>query len=361
MLNASQRSIRLAQGSTCPIAAEPTQSVSVVIPIRNEEHSIRQCLDSILANDYPRNLLEILVVDGRSTDVSRQVVSDYSRRFPVVRLLDNPNRIQAAALNIGFRTSKADIIIRADAHTVYAADYIRKCVEVLEDTGAANVGGLQRATGGGALADAIAVASTTPFGVGNAHFRYAEKEMWVDTVYLGAWRRSTLEALGGFNEEWAINEDYEFNYRLCRAGGKVFLSPHIVSWYHVRDSFPRLVRQYFRYGLWKVRTLFLHPTSIRWRQLVPPVFLLSLILSLAAALRFSLLGLVVPISYLATNVVTSAVLSLRRGKRLMPLLPLVFATIHISWAVGFFVGLGRWGAQLLYRWVHPPTCKGGVN
>lgn len=320
-----------------------TPFVSVLIPVYNEERYIARCLDSILANDYPKDRLEILMIDGMSNDRSREIVQEYAQRFPFIRLINNPKRIQSAALNIGIRESKGKIIIRMDAHTLYASDYIRQCVELLETTESANVGGLQRAVGINYISNAIAVATTTPFGIGNAHFRYDEKEMWVDTVYLGAWHKSTLEALGGFNEEWIVNEDYELNYRLRKAGGKILLSPKIKCWYYVRPSLKALARQYFRYGLWKVKTLVTYPDSLRWRQLAPPALVLAFLFSLGIIPIKWMLGISVPALYLVANLIASIWTASRRGWKYLPLLPFVFATIHLSWGTGFLAGLFKWG------------------
>ncbi len=317
--------------------------VTVTIPMFNEEHYIAACLDSVLANDYPQDRLEVLVVDGRSTDRSRDIVLDYCRRYPFIRLLDNPKRIIPAALNIGIREAKGEIIIRMDAHTFYAPDYIRQCVELLRTSGAANVGGVQRAVGTNYLSQAVAAAMNSPFGVGNAYFRYVEKEMWVDTVYLGAWWKATLEHLGGFREDMVINEDYELNYRIRKMGGKILLSPRIRCWYYVRPSLKALARQYLRYGLWKVRTLVSHPDSLRWRQLAPPALVVALLFSIGILSVNQMVGSIVPMLYLAANLIASTWTASRRGWKYLPLLPVVFATIHLSWGIGFFAGLFKWG------------------
>src|SRR5216684_2642456 len=192
--------------------------VAILIPMRNEHRFIATCLDSVLANDYPKAHVEVLVIDGMSTDDSKEIVEAYRQRHSHIRLLSSPKRLQVAALNIGLRQARGEYVVRMDAHTRYASDYVRKCVELLQTTDADNVGGVQRAIGTTYVSRAVAVAITTPFGTGDAYFRYARRQMWVDTVYLGAWRRATLEALGGFDESWAVNEDYELNYRLRRAG-----------------------------------------------------------------------------------------------------------------------------------------------
>jgi|Deesub1362B_J571_1020462.scaffolds.fasta_scaffold02302_5 glycosyltransferase involved in cell wall biosynthesis len=317
--------------------------VTIIVPIRNEERYIAQCLDSILANDYPKDRLEVLVIDGMSTDRSQKIVQEYARRYPFIRLLNNPKRIQSSALNIGIHEAKGDVIIRMDAHTTYASDYIRQCVTLLQTTGATNVGGVQYAVGTGYISNAIAIATTSPFGAGDAQFRYSNREKWVDTVYLGAWYKRTLEALGGFNEEWVVNEDYELNHRLRKAGGKVLLSPNIRCKYYVRGSLKALAYQYFRYGLWKVKTLKAHPDSLRWRQLVPPVFVFSLIASIIFLHIFWMVGIIIPSFYVIANLVASFWAAQHRGWQYLPLLPFVFATIHLSWGIGFWAGLVRFG------------------
>lgn len=321
--------------------------VSVLIPMRNEEHCIARCLDSVLANDYPKDRLEILVIDGMSTDWSREIIRKYTEGYPFLRLLKNPKCIQAAALNIGLGEARGEIILRMDAHTTYAQDYIRECVSLLQTTDAANVGGAQRAVGSGYVSHTVAIATTLPFGIGDARFRYSDQEEWVDTVYLGAWYKKTLDALGGFNEEWVVNEDYELNYRLRQAGGKILLSPKICCHYYVRGSLKALVCQYFHYGLWKVKTLVAHPDSLRWRQIVPPLFVLTLVISLVLLPVFWLVGVVVPGLYAITNLAVSFWTARRRGWRYLPLLPFVFAILHLGWGAGFWIGLVLFGVPRL--------------
>ena len=324
------------QSAACP-------SVTVVIPVRNEERYLAGCLDSVLTNDYPQDFLQILVIDGMSTDRSREIVREYAGRHSAVSLLDNPSRIAAAGLNVGLREAKGDIIVRVDAHTVCEPDYVRTCVELLETTGAANVGGVQRAVGTGYLSEAIAVGTTTPFGIGGAPFRHVKVPMWVHTVYLGAWRRSTLEALGGFDEEWVANQDYELNIRLQQAGGRILLSPDIRCWYNVRPTLKALAWQWLRYGFWKVKTLVAYPESLRWRQLAPPALVAAMIVSVGLLFVSWRLAMIVPVLYLGANLLAATWTASRRGWRYWPLLLLVFATIHLSWGAGFLGGLVKWG------------------
>ena len=308
----------------------------------NEEDYISACLDSIITNTYPEDRLEILVVDGGSTDQTRAIVDEYARRFPFIRCLDNPRKIQAAALNIGLAEATGEYILRMDAHTRYEPDYIAACIERLQSTGAANVGGVQSAAGRTYLASAIAIALTSPFGVGDARFRYATKETWVESVYLGAWHRSTLEKLGGFSEEWAVNEDFELNHRLRKMGGRILVSPAIRCRYYVRTTLRSFIWQYFRYGFWRARTLLSYPDSFRWRILAPPLLVLGLCLSLAMGPIAPHLAWVIPILYAGANLVSSIIMSLKHGLKYIPVLPVVYAALHLSWGCGFLIGLIYW-------------------
>lgn len=317
--------------------------VSVIIPTYNEELHIARCLDSILTGDYPKDSLEILVIDGISTDRTREAIQEYSENHPCIRLLENPKRIQAAAMNIGLHETKGEIIIGMSAHALYAPDYIRQSVTLLQQTNAACVGGLMAATGSDYVSNGIAIAMTSPFGIGDARYRYSDREEWVDTVFAGCWYKRTLEAIGGFNEEWVVNEDYELNYRLRQAGGRILFSPKIRCQYFVRSSLKALARQYFRYGFWKVKTLVAYPDSLRWRQLVPPMFVLALLASLMLIPIFWPVGIVIPGLYTTANLIASLQAARHRGWKYLPLLPVVFATLHLSWGIGFWSGIVRFG------------------
>jgi glycosyltransferase involved in cell wall biosynthesis len=317
--------------------------VTVIMPVRNEEKFLSRCMDSLLRNDYPLQRLEFLIADGMSNDRSREILTEYSRRFPFVRVLDNPGRIVPTGLNEALRQAKGEIIVRVDAHTVFARDYIRQCVHLLQTSGASNVGGPQRSVGEDYESEAIALATTSRFAAGDAKFRFSEEEAWVETVYLGAWWKETLLELGGFDEEWVVNQDFEMNHRLRLAGGKILLSPAIKCEYSVRRSLVALATQYLRYGHWKVKTIEAYPESLRWRQLVAPAFVAasagSLVLAAWTWLPAVMLGLV----YVLANLFASALCAWNRGWRFLPMLPLTFATIHLSWGLGFWAGLFRFG------------------
>jgi len=315
--------------------------VSVVVPARNEEKSIRGFLDSVLANDCPQDELEILIVDGMSTDRTAEIVREYAQRYPFIRLLENPRRIIPAALNVGIKGAGGEIIVRMDAHTTYAPDYIRLAVEALETSGAAMIGGIQRPTGSTLITQAIAAATSSPFGMGNSYYHYGTEMRWVeDSVYLGTWYRSTLVELGGFNENWLINEDSELNERLRASGGKILLNPNLKVSYHVRGSLSALAQQFFRYGFWRARTFAIYPSSMAWRHLVPPAFVISLLLSLVVARQSVLLAGLVPCAYALINLFMSGKIVARQGWT-RALAPMAFSTVHVSWGTGFLLGLAR--------------------
>jgi cellulose synthase/poly-beta-1,6-N-acetylglucosamine synthase-like glycosyltransferase len=311
--------------------------------MRNEQDYISPCLVSLLAQDYPRELIEILVLDGESTDRSPEIVADYARQHREVRLLPNPARLQAAAMNLGTREACGDMIIRADAHAVYGATYVSTCVRHLQSGEAENVGGLQRAEGTTSFTRALAAALQSRLGAGNAPYRVAQAPQYADTVWLGAWRRQTLLDLGGFDETLAANEDYELNCRLRAGGGRILLDPALPSTYYPRTSLGRLWRQYFRYGTAKVRVLQHHPNTLVLRQLLPPLFVLALLISAAfiPITPWPFIGVagLYLLAVLAGSVQTAA----RAGWAALPFLPLIYPTLHLAWGIGFLYGVLRYG------------------
>ena len=338
-------------------------SVVIILPIRNESGFIEHGLRAILEQDYPGEV-EILIADGMSTDNTREIIDDFSARHPQLKIciLDNPREIVPTGINIALRKAKGEIVIRLDGHTTIAPDYVRQCVETLQRTHADNVGGKMNSIGSNPFGHAVALATSTPFGIGGGRFHYSDKEEWVDTVYMGAWPRRVFEKIGMFDEELVRDQDDEFNYRLRAYGGKIFLSPKIRSTYSVRSDLRTLWRQYFQYGFWKVRVLQKHPRQMCLRQFVPPVFVLALLISAFLALStfffpflhaqrpsFILcLSSFLPALYLLVNLAASIYTShRRRAWSRFPFLILAFAILHLSYGLGFLVGLAsfadRWG------------------
>jgi succinoglycan biosynthesis protein ExoA len=325
--------------------------VSVILPIRNEAAGIEHGLRALLAQDYPIERIEIWIADGISTDDTCTIIHDFATLHPQMKihLLDNPRKIVPTGMNIALRQAKGEIIIRVDGHTRIGPDYIQQCVETLQRTNGDNVGGRMNAIGINSFGKAVAIATSTPFGIGGGRFHYSEKEEWVDTVYMGAWPRRVFEKVGLFDEELVRDQDDEFNYRLRAAGGRIYLNAQIKSEYTVRSTPSALWRQYYQYGYWKVRVLQKHPRQMSLRQFVPPAFVLALLASAVLALSPTLrpLSLTVPMLYVVANLFASVITSAKRGWRHLPLLPLVFAILHLSYGSGFLVGLlkfwNRWG------------------
>lgn len=318
--------------------------VTIIMPILNEANFISHSLGAVLSQDYPAESLEIIVVDGGSTDNTVNLVQELSLNHSNLRLLNNPKCIQAAALNIGIMAAKGEIIIRVDGHTLIAADYVRCCVKYLMQGKADNVGGLMRPVGTTYIGQAIALATSSPFGIGGSKFHYSEREQYVDTVYLGAYRRKIFDQIGLYDETLKINEDYELNYRLRKSGSKILLHPAIRSSYIPRSSLFEVMQQYFRYGRWKVRTLQKHPDSLRWRQVVPPLFVGSLVGSGIIGLFWqSMRQFFIALSsiYLLANFVASTIAAKRGGCLYLPILPVIFTTIHFTWGLGFWYGVIR--------------------
>jgi succinoglycan biosynthesis protein ExoA len=317
-------------------------AVSIVIPCRNEATSIEACVRSILAQDLPSGGFEIIVADGMSDDGTRAVLTRLAQDDARVQVIDNPGRIVPTGLNVAIRAARGKIIIRMDAHTEYAPDYVRQCVTVLQDTGADNVGGPWVAAGKGYVSRAIAAAFQSPFAVGGARGHNPEYEGEVDTVYLGCWPREVFERIGFFDEELVRNQDDEFNLRLTRGGGRIWQSPRIRSWYRPRGSLTTLWRQYVQYGYWKVRVIHKHKIPASIRHLVPGGFVAALILLPVLSFRWPAviwvwLGLIG--MYTACNLAASVLTAARHGWTLFPLLPLVFACYHFAYGYGFLRGV----------------------
>jgi succinoglycan biosynthesis protein ExoA len=318
--------------------------VSAIVAMRNEEAYIERCLASLAEQDYPAKLLEVLVVDGRSTDRSREIVSGMQEGMPNLRLLDNERRISPVAFNIGVENAQGQVLIIIGAHSYLAPGYVSRCVEYLEKTDADCVGGPIETIGETSTARAIALAMSSPFGVGDASFRYSEREQYVDTVAFGAYRREVFERVGLFDPELVGSEDDEFNYRLRSHGGKLLLTPAIRSFYYGRASLKTLCQQYFRYGLGKIRVVEKHPKQARLRHFIPALFVgtivVSAILSLVS-LWFAALLAAVLASYLLASLLVSLKIAAREGWRHLPLLPPAFACLHLSYGAGFLAGVLR--------------------
>jgi glycosyltransferase involved in cell wall biosynthesis len=327
--------------------------VSVVLPVRNEAAHAREFFVPLLNQTYPKERMEVLVVDGMSEDGTREIVQEFiqANGHAKVRLLDNPRRQRAPALNVGIQNAAGDVIVRIDARTLIPKDYIQKCVDTLIRTGADNVGGMQvpMVLRNGSrrkelTQQAIALALSHPFGIGNARFRLGNKSGYVDTVYLGCFKRDVFTKVGVFDEDSpVISEDSDMNYRIRKAGGRVYFDKSIIAYYYPRDKIRDLARLYFRYGGAKAGNLLKWGSFTAWRQWVPPLFLTTLVVFGVASL-FSgqarlALGAILGF-YLLVDLCVAARLALKEKRwGLVRRLFLVFPTLHFSWAIGFFARL----------------------
>ena len=317
--------------------------LSIIVPCYNEQATIRLLLDAILAQTYPRSRMEVLIADGFSQDKTRDVIAVFQSEHPdlPLRILDNERRTIPSALNLAIGAAHGEIIIRLDAHSMPEPDYMARCVQALEDGKGANVGGVWMIRPGakGWIAESIAAAAAHPLGVGDAMYRLAAKAGPVDTVPFGAFRRDLIEKIGGFDEALLSNEDYEFNTRVRQSGGVVWIDPQIRSMYFARATLRALTAQYWRYGFWKFKMLRRYPDTIRWRQALPPTFVLSLIGLLILSFFFPLIKFILILEflcYLAVLTIAGIYLAFRQRKPLLVLgLPLAIMAMHLSWGSGF--------------------------
>jgi succinoglycan biosynthesis protein ExoA len=328
--------------------------VTVAMPCLDEERYIEACLRSVLAQDHPADRLEIIVADGRSRDRTRAIVTRMAAADPRIVLVDNPGRLQAAGMNEIIRRARGDVVVRMDVHCEYAPDYVRKCVEVLERTGADNVGGAQRARATTPFQQAVCAALSSPLGVGGASYRSAENEGFVDTVFLGAFRRSVFEEVGLYDLCAVTNEDAELNQRIHAAGGRVYLSKEIVVFYAPRGSALALARQYYRYGRGRARTLLKHRRLTSIRPYVPFLMVVAGAALLAASLLHPLAAVAFA-AYAALTAVEAVRVSPSLGARGIGTVWAIFPLLHVSHGIGVAAGFAHYLRKPDWR---EPACIG---
>lgn len=317
--------------------------VSIIIPCYNEQSTIRLLLEALREQTFPRAKMEVIISDGMSTDNTRAEIAAFQKQFPDLEahMVDNAQRTIPSGVNRAIEASRGEIIVRLDAHSKPYPDYVENCVKALEAGRGDNVGGVWEIQAGAKtwVAESIAVAAAHPLGVGDALYRHAKQAAEVDTVPFGAFRRMLIQKAGMFDETLLTNEDYEFNARVRKAGGRIWLDPSIRSIYFARATFLELARQYWRYGYWKWRMLRRYPNTLRWRQALPPLFVLSL-------LGLALLSLVFPLARLALAgeiilyffimLLAGLYTAIRQRKPYLVIgLPLAIPAMHITWGSGF--------------------------
>lgn len=317
--------------------------VSVIIPCYNEQETIASLLKAIYRQTYPIEQIEVIIADGMSTDKTRQTIELFVADHPdlAVKVIENPDRVIPKALNRAIEHANGEIILRLDAHSVPYEDYIQRCVDALEKKLGDNVGGMWEIEAGENtwIARSIAVAAAHPLGVGDARYRVGGKAQFVDTVPFGAFWKNLFEKIGRFNEKLLTNEDYEFNTRIRLNGGKIWFDPAIRTKYFARKNLAELAKQYWRYGYWKARMVRMYPKTLRWRQMLPPLFVLSLLIFLLLA-PFSHLARMVGIGEIGLYLFALFVIALKEALKrkefsLLIGLPLSMATMHLAWGAGF--------------------------
>ena len=318
-------------------------SVSIIIPCFNEQTTIHKLLEAIYAQTFPRADLEVVIADGMSTDGTRAEIAAFADSHPDLHIavVDNLKRHIPVGLNCALKEAQGEIIVRLDAHSMPYPNYIERCVAGLEAGLGENVGGVWEIRPGAETwaAQSIAIAAAHPLGVGDALYRHTEKSAPVDTVPFGAFKREQLALVGFFDETLLTNEDYEFNARIRKSGGKVWLDPSIRSVYFARATLSGLAKQYFRYGFWKWRMLRRYPNTLRWRQGLPPLFVLSLFGLGITGIFLPLFRvlLAVEIILYAFALTAAGVQAAFKQKKFFLVfgLPLAISFMHISWGAGF--------------------------
>jgi glycosyltransferase involved in cell wall biosynthesis len=318
-------------------------TVSIIVPCFNEENRIHFLLDAVFAQTYPRDLMDVTIADGHSTDHTRDVIASFQLEYPDLRLkvVDNHIRSIPAALNCAIHASSGEIILRLDAHSGPSQDYVERSVTALLAGKGENVGGIWNIRPGADtwVARSIAVAASHPVAVGDALYRHAKEAAHVDTVPFGAYRRTLIDRIGGYDESLLANEDYELNTRIRQSGGKIWLDPAISSVYFARSTLSALARQYNRYGFWKFKMLRRYPATLRWRQALPPLFVASLIglMLLIPIFPFFVwqLGFELLV-YFGILGVLGFRQSIKRNEYFYILgMPMAIAVMHFAWGAGF--------------------------
>lgn len=324
-----------------------TRLVSVIVPCFNEEKTIKLLLQALIEQTYPLERLEVIIADGLSSDQTRKRIDEFSQQNAdlKVHVIDNTRRNIPAGLNVALQAASGEVIVRLDAHSAPQADYIARCVDALEKGMGDNVGGVWkiRPPLDHWQAQGISVAAAHPLGVGDAHYRHADQAMWVDTVPFGSFYRSLIDRIGFYDETLLANEDYEFNVRIRRSGGKIWLDPAIRSTYFSRSNLRELARQYWRYGFWKAKMLRRYPDTIRWRQALPPIFVLSLLGLAILSIWLTFARWIIMLELLVYCLVLFAaglqVAFKQKDLRYLISVPLAIATMHLSWGSAFLWSL----------------------
>lgn len=328
--------------------------ISAIVPCRNESSSIKAFVDDVLGQTGLAEPLQIIIADGMSTDGTWEVLEELARRQPRIVLVRNVQRTVSYGLNAAIAMASGEYVVRLDVHARYAPDYVAQCLAVMTETGAQNVGGAARTQASGQVASAIAAAYASSFAVGMARFHFADYEGPVDTVTYGFWRKADLVRWGLFDADLDRNQDDELNARIRAAGGVIWQSCRIRSWYKPRSQMSGLFRQYFQYGYWKTVVIRKHGRIESWRHAVPALAVASMVTgivvsALCAPCRGAALA---PLAAYLTFVITgSVVIACRKGWQLLGWLVPVLVCFHFAYGIGFLVGVANGGRRSRARMV----------
>ena len=317
--------------------------VSVVLPAYNEEKYIEKCINSLLLQDYPKELMEWIFVDGCSTDNTVELIKRYQKRYPqLIKVLNNPHRIVPYAMNIGIAASHGRYIVRLDAHADYASNYISKCVYYLKSTDAENVGGIVKTKADGFIGNAIAKMLSSKFGVGNSQFRTNGKSGYVDTVPFGAFKREVFAKYGGYDERLVRNQDNEMNYRIRKNGGKIYMSDDIHLSYYCRNSIHGISAMARSNGMWNIITLKLCPGSMGVRHFVPLAFIVSIAGLFLLGFVCKAFWLILCIE-LTLYLLLDTCFSAKQAKNVLEFFALfaLFPVFHVSYGIGSTIGIAK--------------------
>ena len=331
-----------------------TPFISIVIPCRNEEKSIARCLDSIIANDYPKDSFEVLTVDGMSEDNTREVLKEYSLKYPFVKVLENPKKVTPVAMNIGIKQSKGEVVVIVNAHSVLDKDFLKLSIEYLRQTGADAVGGLLNAVNDSPslISQSISLAVDSLFATGGRTYRNRKEEGFIrDTLPYCAYPKEIFQKYGNIDEEFIRVQDAEFNHRILKQGGRIFFSPKIKSFLYTRASLRNFLRQSFQISYFRPLIAEKIGALLTLRHLVPAVFVASLIilgtLSLFLNLVLWLLFLELFL-YIVLNLAFSVSIALKKGLKYLFILPFVFFVYHLTYGLGYLKGI--WDFMILKKY-----------
>ncbi len=317
--------------------------VSIVIPMYNEVDAIERCIESIRQQDYPQDRLEIIVVDGQSNDGSREKVEALRKSQNNIFLYDNPHRRTPKSLNIGIKNAHGEVIIILGAHTRIDRNFVRLNIRYMHEKNVKCTGGTQINTGETYLQRAIGLAMGSRFGIPSAPYRFYKKGRFVDTVVYAAYHRSLFDQIGYFDEELHISEDAELNWRIRKAGNKIYYSPDIISYYYPRRTLARLAKQFFNYGILRVNVIKKHPDAIKPMHIIPPLFVFGSIVLLLLSIHWPMCGIGLKLMWLVyflyVLMASFEVVLSQKCLRYLFVLPLAFMTMQLAWGMGFLIGI----------------------